>query len=156
MEEQRRIAPARVIRLQAPAQPIPWVLADADRIRQVVTNYLTNALKYSPATRPVIVGLHVCIREVCVWVHDEGPGLPSEEQERIWERFQRAPGIEVKSGNGVGLGLGLHVSRTIIELHHGQVGIQSTPGQGSTFWFSLPLATAALVQEGLKAGTPED
>jgi signal transduction histidine kinase len=74
-----------------------------------------------------------------VWVRDEGPGLPPDEQEHIWERFHRAQGIEVQSGIGVGLGLGLHICRSIIEQHHGQVGVQSAPGQGSTFWFSLPL-----------------
>jgi signal transduction histidine kinase len=76
-----------------------------------------------------------------VWVHDHGPGLTPEEQERIWQRFYRVEGIEVQSGTGVGLGLGLHIAQIIIELHHGQVGVQSAPGHGSTFWFSLPLTT---------------
>jgi signal transduction histidine kinase len=74
-----------------------------------------------------------------VWVRDQGPGLPAGEQALIWERFHRVPGVEVQSGSGVGLGLGLHISRTIIEAHQGQVGVQSTPGAGSTFWFMLPL-----------------
>ena len=75
-----------------------------------------------------------------VAVRDAGPGIPAKEQERIWERYQRVQGIEVQSGTGVGLGLGLPISRAIIEQHQGQVGVQSAPGQGSTFWFSLPLA----------------
>jgi signal transduction histidine kinase len=89
-----------------------------------------------------------------VWVRDEGPGLPPDEQEHIWERFYRAQGIEVQSGIGVGLGLGLHICRSIIEQHHGQVGVQSAPRQGSTFWFSLPLAAQRPVQEGSGLGTP--
>ena len=141
--EQRLVNPERTFLLECPAEQRVPVTADAHRLGQVVTNYLTNALKYSPADRPVAVGLQVDDQQARVWVRDEGPGLPPQEQERIWERFHRAPGIEVQSGSGVGvgLGLGLHICRTIIEQHHGQVGVQSAPGQGSTFWFSLLLAT---------------
>jgi signal transduction histidine kinase len=165
VEEQRNLNPTRTILLELPQEQRVPVLGDAQRLRQVVTNYLTNALKYSSADRPVTVGLQMQVhdRQVCVWVHDEGPGLPVEEQERIWERFQRAPGVAVQSGSGVGLGLGLHVSRSIVELHRGQVGVQSAPGQGSTFWFCLPLDTAepepepepASAQEGSEAGATE-
>jgi signal transduction histidine kinase len=128
-------------------------MADAQRIGQVVTNYLTNALKYSPADRPVAVGLQVDNQQARLWVRDAGPGLPPEEQEHIWERFHQVKGIEVQSGSGVELGLGLYVCRTIIEQHHGQVGVQSARGAGSTFWFGLPLAVPAL--EGSEAGAPE-
>jgi len=155
VEDQRTLHQDRTLVLTCPAELQVAVTADAHRVGQVVTNYLTNALKYSPADRPITLGLHADKRQARVWVHDEGPGLPLDEQERIWERFQRAPGIEVQSGSGVGLGLGLHVSRTIIELHHGQVGVQSAPGQGSTFWFSLPLATLQPASKGSEAGTTQ-
>jgi len=139
--EQVQAAPNRTLLLELPAaQPVP-VYVDADRLEQVVTNYLTNALKYSPAEKPVVVGLNVAGHEARVWVRDQGPGLPPEEQERIWERFHRVEGIKVQSGKGIGLGLGLYISRTIIERHQGRVGVESTPGQGSTFWFTLPLAS---------------
>lgn len=139
VEEQRQANPARAILARFPLdQPIP-ITADADRIGQVVANYLTNALKYSPADRPVLVEITKDSQQACVLVRDEGPGLPAEEHERIWVRFHRAKGIEVQSGSGVGLGLGLYICKVIIERHHGQVGVQSAPGQGSTFWFSLPL-----------------
>jgi len=118
------------------------VVVDADRLGQVVTNYLTNALKYSPTYRPVAVGLDIEEKWAQVWVRDEGPGLPPEEQEAIWERFHRVKGIEVQSGSGIGLGLGLYICRTIIERHQGQIGVESAPGQGSTFWFTVPLAPA--------------
>jgi signal transduction histidine kinase len=142
VEEQRRVHRERTLVLAYPAELRVPVVADAQRIGQVVTNYLTNALKYSPADRPIAVGLQVDGQHARVWVRDEGPGLPPEDQQHIWDRFYRVPGIAVQSGSGVELGLGLHISRTIIEQHHGQVGVQSAPGQGATFWFTLPLATS--------------
>jgi signal transduction histidine kinase len=158
VEDQRRLNPGRTIHLEGTRdgeeQLVP-VLGDAHRLGQVVTNYLTNALKYSPADRPVAVGLQVDGHQARLWVRDAGPGLPAEEHARIWARFHRAEGIEVQSGTGVGLGLGLHVARTIIEQHHGQVGVQSTPGHGSTFWFTLPLARQEPAQEESGGDTPE-
>src|SRR5438105_4756644 len=103
-------------------------MVDAARIRQVVTNYLTNALKYSPAHRPVVLSVSRDASMARVAVRDEGPGLPAPAQEHVWERFYRVEGIEVQSGSSVGLGLGLYISKTIIERHHGQVGVQSAPG----------------------------
>ncbi len=150
VEEQRQANPARVLLLRLPTDLTVPVLADAGRIGQVVTNYLTNALKYSPADRPVEVGLDLEDQRARVWVRDEGPGIPPEEQERIWERFHRVKGIEVQSGTGVGLGLGLHICRTIIERHQGQVGVESAPGKGSTFWFTLPVTSPST--EGQRAG----
>jgi PAS domain S-box-containing protein len=140
VEEQRLAWPNRSIALSLPETPRALLLADADRIGQVVTNYLTNALKYSLEDQPVEVCLQVKGSQARILVRDHGPGLPASEQERIWERFHRVPGVEVQDGSGVGLGLGLHISRTIIERHHGQVGVESLPGQGSTFWFTLQLA----------------
>jgi PAS domain S-box-containing protein len=139
--EQRAVRPERTIHLQlAEGQPV-LVAADADRIGQVVTNYLTNALKYSPADRPVEVTLAVegeTARAALVSVRDHGLGIPAEEQTRVWERGHRVSGIE-PSSEGVGLGLGLHISREIVERHGGAVGVRSASGQGSTFWFTLPI-----------------
>lgn len=138
VEEQCQAAPDRTLILRFPADRSVLVTADAERIGQAVTNYLSNALKYSPADRPVEAGLDVDDRQARVWVRDEGPGLPVEERERIWERFHRVKGIEIQSGSGVGLGMGLHICQTIIDRHQGQVGVESTPDKGSTFWFTLP------------------
>lgn len=117
-------------------------MADADRVQQVISNYLSNALKYSEADKPVEVHIELVGKLVRVSVRDEGPGLSRTQQQHLWERFYRVPEVEVKSGTGIGLGLGLHITRMIIERLGGQVGVQSTPGEGSTFWFTLPLIEA--------------
>jgi signal transduction histidine kinase len=142
VEEQRQAAPERTILLELPGDaPVP-VMGDAERIGQVITNY-------SAETRPVEAGLDVESGQARVWVRDQGPGITPAEQAHVWERFHQVPGIEVQSGSGVGLGLGLYISKTLIEHHHGQVGLDSVRGQGSTFWFTLPLARP-------KAGLPPD
>jgi signal transduction histidine kinase len=132
--------PDRHILLEVlPDEAIP-VVGDSDRIGQVITNYLTNALKYSSAAQPVTVRVKQYGDTAAVEVQDQGPGIPPAEQSHIWELFHRVPGIHVQSGSGVGLGLGLHISKTLIERLQGHVGVNSTPGEGSTFWFTLPLA----------------
>ena len=138
IQEQRKAAPGRSILVEMPdAEEIP-VMADPDRIGQVLVNYVSNALKYSEAQCPITVRLQLDERSARVSVQDEGPGLPSEEQKRIWECFYQAPDISVVSGSGVGLGLGLYISQTIIARHSGQVGVDSIQDKGSTFWFTLP------------------
>ncbi len=138
--DQRSQLPQRTIELEA-LEDVITVHADRDRIEQVIDNYLSNGLKYSELGKPVLVKIETEEgKRVRLLVCDKGPGLSLEQQQRIWERFYRVPGIEVKYGSGIGLGLGLHISRSIIERHGGQVGIESEPKQGSTFWFTLPIA----------------
>ena len=140
VEDQRSTIPTRTIHLELAVEETAPVIADAERIGQVLSNYLTNALKYSPIDRPVDVQLKKEDKMVLVLVRDEGPGLTPSEQERIWERFYQVEGIKRQRGSSVGLGLGLHICRAIIEEHQGEVGVESTKGMGSTFWFTLPLA----------------
>lgn len=135
---QQRAHLRRVLSVEAPETAAP-VLADRDRIGQVVTQYLANALKYSEETRPVLVSVTTGDGNARVGVRDEGPGIAAQEYERVWELFYRAPGVEPTSGSEIGLGLGLHISKTIIERHGGAVGVESRTGEGSTFWFTLPL-----------------
>lgn len=142
VENERLVNPNRLIHFEPPTQP-PLVYGDSDRLGQVTLNYLTNALKYSASDHPVTVRVHSEGTRATVSVQDQGPGISPEEQAHIWEPFHRAPGIQVLSGSGIGLGLGLHISKTMIERQGGQVGVESQAGQGSTFWFSLPLAAEA-------------
>jgi signal transduction histidine kinase len=142
VEALRMSAPQRTIRFQSVPTEAVTVVADADRIGQVIMNYVANALKYSPDDRPVDVRMTVGSGSVRVAVEDHGPGLPMSERERIWQPFYRAPMVKVQSGSSVGLGLGLHICKAIIERHGGQVGLDSKVGRGSTFWFTLPLASA--------------
>lgn len=148
--EQTALHPERSIRWVAEASPVP-VLADASRIAQVVANYVSNALKFSRADQAVEVRVQKEDREwkARVAVHDDGVGIPLEDQPHIWERFYQAAevfyqtgGVGVQSGSQVGFGIGLYVSKAIVEEHHGHVGVESTPGRGTTIWFTLPLATA--------------
>ncbi|HEX6818942.1 MAG TPA: HAMP domain-containing sensor histidine kinase [Ktedonobacterales bacterium] len=143
VEEQTLSWPNRSISLAAPDGEIP-IAGDAHRLGQVVTNFLTNALKYSPSDTPVEVSLRVEGGAAKVAVRDHGPGLSAQQRAHIWERFHRVPGVKQQSGSGAGLGLGLHIARTIVEYHHGAVGIESVPGRGSTFWFTIPTRIPAV------------
>jgi signal transduction histidine kinase len=139
--EQQQLFSERGVQLHIPIEyeQLP-VIADALRIGQVITNYLGNALKYSDPQQPVEVSLQ---REqegyVRIVVRDTGPGLSTEEQEHLWERFYQVKRVNELGGTYRGLGLGLFISRAIIEAHGGRVGVESEPGNGSSFWFSLPL-----------------
>lgn len=145
--EQRHAHPKRTLRLDIAADGPISVEVDADRIGQVVSNYLSNALKYSREKEPVNVTVRVEGDRARVDVRDIGVGIPQAAQDQIWERFYRVAGIGHQSGSQVGLGLGLYISRDIVLRHGGQVGVQSAPGDGSTFWFTLPLAGPELGDE---------
>jgi len=138
---QQQAAHTRNIELVLPPDEVVPVMVDAGRIGQVLTNYLTNALQYAPVDRVVSVRLEVTGIVARVSVHDQGPGLTPEQQQWVWERFYQAaaPGLHGPEG---GLGLGLAIARAIVEQHHGQVGVESAPGRGATFWFTLPLEVA--------------
>jgi excisionase family DNA binding protein len=135
---QQELAAQRLFEQELPVDDLVAVIADADRIRQALTNYLTNALKFSPADQPIKISLEVRDAQAYVSVQDKGPGILGSERSRIWERFHQ--GQRQPVGSGSGLGLGLYITRAIIQQHRGQVGVESHSGEGSTFWFTLPLA----------------
>ena len=111
------------------------VFADKDRIGQVLCNLLTNAIKYSPQAYDITVyteSLHA--GQVKVTIKDNGIGIPEDKIGEVFNRFFR---VEYTSQNYSGLGLGLYISSEIIKQHNGQIGVDSTLGQGSAFWFTL-------------------
>jgi PAS domain S-box-containing protein len=150
MDEQRLLNPTRVMAFDQPdALAAPVVVeADSDRLSQVLSNYLSNAVRYSREDQPIAVTVQVVEPEtaeaggrvVRVAVRDHGSGIAPADQETIWNRFQRARSALEAEG---GLGLGLYIARTLIELHGGQVGVESVVGKGATFWFTLPLRSSA-------------
>jgi hypothetical protein len=136
--------------LTVPEQTPVIVLADGERLSQVLTNYVTNALRYAPADQPIRIGLTIEEVVARVWVRDQGSGLSEQAQRDVWQRFHQVKGVPVQNGSEKGLGLGLAICQTLIASHQGTVGVDSTPGKGSTFWFTVPLVTEAgrsLVQQ---------
>jgi signal transduction histidine kinase len=111
---------------------------DAERLGRVLRNLLGNAQKYGREGGTVHVTLEWHVDEVCLAVMDDGPGIPSEEHERIFERFYRGNGAAATGR--VGSGLGLAIARGLVDLHGGRLWVESAPGRGSTFRISLPTA----------------
>jgi two-component system CheB/CheR fusion protein len=112
------------------------VYADRERTGQVLTNLLTNALKYGSATEPIAVRIQTAEAEVRVQVQDRGQGIPVEQQARIFERFYRVTGAS--QTEAAGLGLGLYLTAQLVKQQGGQIWVESAEGVGSTFSFTLP------------------
>ncbi|MBI5211498.1 MAG: HAMP domain-containing protein [Elusimicrobia bacterium] len=125
-----------VLRLD-PFPDMPSVQADRGQLKQVFTNLIDNAVKYTPEAGVVRVGAAVAGREVRLSVEDTGAGIPAEHIPRIFERFYRVD--KARSRELGGTGLGLAIVKHIVEAHGGAVAVESEPGRGSTFRFSLPL-----------------
>lgn len=132
------LAPQRAFELELPADELVAVMADEKRIGQALANYLHNAHRYSPPDQSIKILLEVRGALAWVAVRDQGPGVHEAEQSSIWERFQRGQKQSARAGSG--LGLGLYITRAIIQQHRGSVGLDSYGGTGSTFWFMIPLA----------------
>jgi PAS domain S-box-containing protein len=116
---------------------LPSVVADETRLRQVLDNLVSNAIKYSPAGGTIRIGAWRDDDSVTVYVADDGIGIPYAEQSRLFESFYR-----VDSGlrrQTKGTGLGLYLCKAIVEAHHGHIWVRSEPGKGSTFFFALPV-----------------
>jgi signal transduction histidine kinase len=125
----------RDIRVQA-SLPTVWVTADRQRIGQVMTNLLTNAIKYSPEGGEIVVLIDTEADRARVAISDRGVGIPAEALPHLFDRFYR---VTETTNTASGLGLGLYISRRIVEAHDGSIEVASHLGQGSTFTILLPL-----------------
>ncbi|GHO89503.1 sensor histidine kinase [Dictyobacter formicarum] len=136
----QRSAPKRTIELKLPPK-VQEVLVrvDSQQIIQVLTNYLVNALNHSSTEQLVTVELVIADTVALILVHDEGLGTMTEEQKSLWQRFAQREGHAIQYEVDVNLGTGFHLCQMLIERHHGHVGVQSHPEQGTTFWFTLPI-----------------
>ncbi len=115
----------------------PAIQGDEQRLRQVIDNLLSNAIKYFPEAGEIVVGgRYDDGRTISVFVRDQGVGITEADQDRVFERFYRVDGKLSRRTQGTGLGLFL--ARSIIEAHGGQITVDSQPGKGSTFTFTLP------------------
>lgn len=112
-----------------------WV--DPDRIIQTLTNLLSNAIKFSPPGASVSLSAEVQVDKILFQVKDHGRGIPADKLETIFERFQQVDASDSRNHDGTGLGLA--ICRSILQLHNGKIWVESTFGEGSTFYFTLPI-----------------
>jgi signal transduction histidine kinase len=129
---------------------LPSIHVEPDRIRQILVNLITNAHEYSPEGASIGVTARDVGAEVEIDVTDDGPGIPEEQLERIFDRFTRGDaGLTQRVG---GTGLGLAISKSLAEAHGGSIGVESTVGRGSTFRVRLPIAAAPTDGGGAAGG----
>jgi signal transduction histidine kinase len=146
-EEFRR----RALRFSLRVPPdLPTLSCDPDKLRQIFTNLLGNALKFSPDGGEIELGAENRADEILFSCRDTGIGIPAAERERIFEKFYQVDSSATRRFGGAGLGLS--IVREIVLLHGGQIWVESTPGQGSTFFISLPKNPAAAAAQVPEAG----
>ncbi|KGE13061.1 PAS domain-containing protein [Sphingobacterium deserti] len=112
------------------------VLADRDKIEQVIINFINNAIKYSASGSTITIEAKKQNSNLYIAVTDQGAGIAAEDQQKIFTRFYRVENTYTEAVSG--FGIGLYISKEIINLHGGTIGLNSAPGHGSTFWFSIP------------------
>lgn len=141
------------------AGPLPPVFADANRVTQVLTNLLINAIKFTPEGGTITVSADLCGDGVRCAVTDTGPGIPKEYQAELFQRFRQF--VPLEGGPPKGTGLGLAICKELVELHGGAITMSSEPGRGTTFAFTLPVyheaaALAALFQDTVADSRTKD
>lgn len=144
------------LRFDSRDEPIP-VIADESKIRQVIMNYIDNAIYYSKQNGTIVIKVQPSKNDVAVTVVDTGIGVPHAEQEKLFKKFYRAPNARKQRPDGTGVGL--YLARRVIEEHRGKIIFSSKEGRGSTFGFSLPLTNAvsadAITESPIEQATNE-
>ena len=138
IDQLRPLATKKQIALEVEIAPdLPTITADPDRLERVLTNLLSNAVKFTPEGGSVRVRLTRNGESVRCEVSDTGIGIPAEDLPHLFERFRRASNAQKRRVKGTGLGL--YISKAIVEAHGGEIGVESRLGEGTTFWFTLPI-----------------
>jgi PAS domain S-box-containing protein len=151
VESTRAYAPPGVSVERVMAGDLPLVDADRDKVRQVLVNLIENAIKYSPDGGLVEIGVEAHEENVLFHVRDEGLGIPSDEQSRVFEKFYR---VDPHMTRGVGgTGLGLYICNELVSRMGGHIWLESKAGHGSTFLFELPAAASIAVPRPAELGT---
>jgi len=117
------------------ASPLPALRGNPLRLRQMLENLIGNAIKYTPSGGRIEISLYPQDSQIVFKISDTGPGIPPEEQSRIFEKFYRASNVTAESS---GFGLGLAIVKSIVENHQGRVWVESALGKGTTFYVVLP------------------
>jgi signal transduction histidine kinase len=117
-------------------EPVPLVPGEAARLAQLLDNLVSNAIKFTPSGGSVVVAVAPRDGFACIEVSDTGIGIPEAERERLFERFFRSQTALERQIQGTGLGL--YISKAIVESHGGRIGVQSREGEGTTFVVELP------------------
>jgi signal transduction histidine kinase len=116
------------------------VCGDRDRLKQVLINLVSNAVKYTPAGGEVVASLDKDGDRARITIQDNGPGIPADDLPRIFERFYRIEKSRTRSADGKGFGLGLSIAYWIVKHHDGEIEVDSVEGEGTKFFVWLPLA----------------
>jgi PAS domain S-box-containing protein len=153
VDSQRSYASGHEFEVVVPAD-LPIIAADQDKVEQVLTNLLSNAVKYSPEGGKVMVLATRLDEHVSVSVSDQGIGIPEEHLGKLFTRFHRVDNRDTRKQYGTGIGL--YLVKHLVEAHHGEIKVESTVGEGSTFTFVLPIRQPGEEQPGVKAGTAGD
>jgi K+-sensing histidine kinase KdpD len=124
-------------------EDLPILPIDTTRIAQVIDNFLNNASKYASGSAVKVIA-RATDDSLRITVQDEGPGIPAEHRPHLFERFYRVPSASTTRGTG----LGLYISQKIIEAHGGEIGVESTMGEGTSFYFDLPITEISETEAG--------
>ena len=124
---------------------------DRDRIIQVLINFLSNAIKFSPPGENIWIKAEEVEEQIQFSVTDHGRGVPKEMQESVFDRFKQVETADAKKLGGTGLGLA--ICKAIVERHGGTIGLESEAGKGSRFWFRLPLETTKIESEYVRGAS---